>query len=473
MINSRLVIIAEVLVFAVIILISTHVFALADAAMLITLFTAAYLVTRITYSRMRHHSAVGVLALTAAWLTMSLLGINYIARSTVYIGHPFSDPLLWNDAMLYFDYAKSIYLNTPFTYSIEPYPGIALLTVLTWHVFGMNIVPPLAVNMMLTLFTIVLTGVLTYRLLEGRTSQSNQWVAGCAMVAAATLFFMLSHGTQLLKEPLCYFGVIVGALSLVRLHRRTSANVIWQPIAMFVAATLIIAFTRTTYCLTLLAGAALMLATCRRQWRTLLPMLALGTATYVCLTMFGHAITFGSYPTYFSPEQADAISYQYIIGDNQAALGTIVGSYFNLQWWQKLLWLPFTCAVQFIIPFPWVTGHCTISEVVPRISFFWYAIGGIAIFYVAWLSWRKSTSLGWWTLWAIMCFAMPAYVVAGSVSRYALPFQPLFIPMAIYVIALLRQGMHRKPFAIFATAYVLVIAVTLTVCHHLQSLHMS
>ena len=64
---------------------------------------------------------------------------------------------------------------------------------------------------------------------------------------------------------------------------------------------------------------------------------------------------------------------------------------------------------------------------------------------------------------------MPAYAVAGSVPRYVTPFQLLFVPMAIYVFAMLVEHQHRKKFTIFAVAYALVLAVTLAACYSAQA----
>ncbi|MGN0213214.1 MAG: hypothetical protein ACI4AH_00195 [Muribaculaceae bacterium] len=459
----------EASVFIALILCSTHIFALKDAATIVAGFTVAYLVPRLAYSRMSYRSTLGVAALACAWLVMGILGINYIARATVYTGHSLMHPALWNDADRYFNYALHLFNHQSYDHGLDPFPGLPLMTVMLWKVFSINIVYPLAMNMMLTLATIILTGTFATRLLDGRTTFSNCKVASLAMAMTASLFFFLSHGTQLLKEPLTYFGVMVCALALSSFNRKHCSRLAWRPIALFALGITVVAAARTTYSLIILIGIVLAWAGNRSLWRNAITMLVIGVAVYIGINELSHSITFNHYDTYFDPGKSSAMSYQFIIGDNQAALGSVVGNYFSLEWWQKALWLPFTCAVQYLIPFPWILGRVSISEVVPRIAVTWYAIGGLTLFYIGWMSWRRATSLGWFPLWAIICFAVPAYITAGSVSRYMLPFQPLMIPMAIFVVASLREHKLRKNFTIFATAYIVVLATTLTVCYFVQT----
>lgn len=459
----------EASVFIALILVSSRIFALNDAATIIAGFTVGYLVPRVAYSRMRSRSTLGVAALAWAWLVMGILGINYIASATVHTGNTLSNPALWNDADRYFKYALQLFDNQPYNNGVAPFPGLSLMTALLWKVFGVNIVYPLAMNMMLTLATIVLTGQLAANMLDGRTAMSRSRVASLAMAFTASLFFFLSHGTQLLKEPLTYFGVVVCALALTSFARHNNNRFAWRQVALFVFGLFIVAAARTTYALIMLVGLALAWLGNRPQWRTALTMLILGSVIYVCLSELSHSITFRHYDSYFNSEKASLMSYQFIIGDNQKALANIVGNYFALSVWQKALLLPLSCAVQYIIPFPWITGEISLGEAVPRIAITWYAIGGLTLFYIGWMSWRKATSLNLYPLWTIICFAVPAYITAGSVSRYMLPFQPLMVPMAIFVIASLREHKLRKNFTIFAIAYAVVLAATLSVCYCVQT----
>ena len=207
---------------------------------------------------------------------MGVLGINYIARATVCVDASLSQPALWNDAARYYNYALQLFHHQSSGNAVDPFPGLPLLTVLLWKVFGISIVPPLAMNMMLTLATIVLTGSLASSLLDGRTSMSSRQVAWLAMAMTATLFFFLSHGTQMLKEPLTYFGVMLCALALASLTRLNDTRLAWRPIALFALGITIVAMARTTYSIMMLAGVLFIGVGNRPQWRNALAMLVLG-----------------------------------------------------------------------------------------------------------------------------------------------------------------------------------------------------
>ena len=465
---SQKIIFVEAAVFIALILLSTYHFALCDAAYIVVGFTVAYLVPRFAYSRMNNWSTMGVAALSWAWLVMGVLGINYIARATVCVDASLSQPALWNDAARYYNYALQLFHHQSTGNAVDPFPGLPLLTVLLWKVFGIGIVPPLAMNMMLTLATIVITGSLASSLLDGRTSMSSRQVASLAMAMTATLFFFLSHGTQMLKEPLTYFGVMLCALALASLTRLNDTRLAWRPIALFALGITIVAMARTTYSIMMLAGVLFIGVGNRPQWRNALAMLVLGAAVYYAANEFGHALSYNYYDGYFDSNKSAEISQQFIIGANQQPLAKIVGDYFSLSLWRRALLLPLLCAVQFIIPFPWIMGDVTISELVPRIALPWYAIGGLTLYYLGWMSWRKQTSLGCFPLWVAFCFAVPAFIAAGSVSRYMLPFQPLMVPMAILAVATLRERHYRKNFIIFVIAYTLLLAATLIVCYRTQ-----
>ena len=67
-----------------------------------------------------------------------------------------------------------------------------------------------------------------------------------------------------------------------------------------------------------------------------------------------------------------------------------------------------------------------------------------------------------------MIFVIIAYIIGGTVSRYVLPFQLLFIPQAIFVMIRLYEGEYRKSFTVWAAAYLMILACTLVVCYNIQ-----
>ena len=131
--------------------------------------------------------------------------------------------------------------------------------------------------------------------------------------------------------------------------------------------------------------------------------------------------------------------------------------------------LPLTASIQFFVPFPWLNGEDpTLFNYLCRFSYFWYLLGGAALFYYVVMSWRRLESMGAWPWWPALAFIMLAYVMGGSISRYVLPVQPLFIPVAMYVLCRVFEGRRRKAFTWWMVMFALVVAVVLLVCLELQ-----
>ena len=63
-----------------------------------------------------------------------------------------------------------------------------------------------------------------------------------------------------------------------------------------------------------------------------------------------------------------------------------------------------------------------------------------------------------------MCYAMPAYVVAGTLARYSLIFQPLVIPMAVMAISVAMRTEWRKLFNYYVLVYVVCLVLALGAC---------
>ena len=131
--------------------------------------------------------------------------------------------------------------------------------------------------------------------------------------------------------------------------------------------------------------------------------------------------------------------------------------------------LPLTMSVQFFIPLPWnYYEEHTLINTISRFTYSWYFIGGTSLFYFFVLSWRKHENMGVWPWWPAMSFAALAYVMAGSVARYAMPILPLFIPVAMYVLCRVYEGHRRKAFIWWWAVLIIVIAAVLVLCLEIQ-----
>jgi hypothetical protein len=126
-------------------------------------------------------------------------------------------------------------------------------------------------------------------------------------------------------------------------------------------------------------------------------------------------------------------------------------------------------SVQFIIPFTWVYyENQSFLNLLSRMTYGWYFIGGTSLFYYFWVSWRRNGNMGVWPWWPAVSFAVIAYVMAGSVARYVTPIEPLFVPVAVYVLCRLFEGRWRRPYLIWMIVFIVIVALALLVCLEIQ-----
>lgn len=147
----------------------------------------------------------------------------------------------------------------------------------------------------------------------------------------------------------------------------------------------------------------------------------------------------------------------------------MIDYYYLYSPWHRLLLLPLTMSVQFVTPFPWLASEePTIANDICRITYGWYIVGGITLFYYLFLSWRRNENMGIWAWWPAAVYVVLAYVVAGSVSRYLLPVEPLFVPVCLFVLCRLHEGCWRKAFKGWSIFFVILLVVTLLICLELE-----
>ena len=160
------------------------------------------------------------------------------------------------------------------------------------------------------------------------------------------------------------------------------------------------------------------------------------------------------------------------IGIVQQPYFTLIGDYYHYPEWKRLLLLPITAGVQYIIPFPWLYDleNADFMSILPRMREMWYFVGGTCIYYYLYINGLhyKQNNLGMWAWWPLVTFLGIAFITGGSVSRYVLPLQPLFVVIALYVLLQVKIGNYRRSFAIWMAVYVLMLIATLILCYHTQ-----
>ena len=458
---------AELTAFAVLAVIASYHFGYADGARITVANAIAYIIPRTILSRARGSNLTAHVLLFV--LTFFLIAVDFsrMLLWTSYEEFSLEIPNVQNDARLYYGWAlQSYYGNTRL--GEIPFPGFPLMMVGMWKVLGVSVVWPAAMNMMFTLTSVVLTGMTTRRLLLGRVAEPATALLNSGMLLTSILFYYLMIGTGILKEGSVYLSMSMAGYALTSMtacdeerHRP------WLDLLLFVLACVLMAGVRTTYLYFIALGVAIMsLPNWRRDWIMSLAMMAI-----FLVTLF-----VGDYFSSYSFERHAEIvgggwnmQRFYIKGESQLLYREILDYYFLYTPWHRLLMLPLTMSVQFIIPIPWVYyEHLSVLNILSRLTWGWYLVGGTAAFYYLFICWRRHQGMGFWAWWPAASFIVMAYIMAGSPARYVLPIEPLFVPVALFVFCRLAEGQWRRQYKLWCVAFVVMLAAALVVCYLFQ-----
>lgn len=465
---KSLLLLAEVIVFAVLAVVASSHFGWADGARITAAYLVAYLVPRFILSRARGTSLT---AATILFLISSLLiAANYtnLLVWTSVEGYSLELPNLEGDARNYYRWALAHY-DHRFAAPNVVYPGFPLLMVALWKVFGLSVIWPQAMNLMFTLTSVVLTGMTTERLLNHRVSVPQKALLSGGILLSCVLTFCLINGINILKEASTYLALSLAGYVLASMAGADNERDIrMRDLVLFVLACALMTLIRTTTLYFIALGVVIMtFPNWRRNWRTALMMLGVVLVFFVIGEYYSND-TFNRHSRIvnggwhmqwtFAEEDAYRSLYNYVIG-----------YYYLYSPIHRLSLLPFTLSVQFIIPFPWLNHEDpTFANYICRISYGWYLLGGISLFYYLYTWWHKRGSMGAWPWWPAVSYVVITYALAGSMTRYIAPFEPLFVPVAVFVLCRLREGRFRRAFTIWGICFVVLVAITLLLCLELQ-----
>ena len=471
--NGRwLLLLGEIVSLGLIAAYTGSIFGFGDSCDIVLSIIVAYLVPRLLYSKSSLSCHCG------QWLLLvvsTLLAFFMIYSMNVWTNH--SDftlemPDLHSDDGCYYSWALSHYDGRCPSPKI-PFKGLPLFMLGMWKVLGVSVVWPMALNYMFSLLTIVVTGKIANRLLSSRfPTISPASISALSMLLVSFLCFLMSQCLRIQKEAGCVIGITMVGYCLAGFASKTplSSKEKRRDMACFVVGTLILALVRTNFAYFAMIGAAMMaFARGRAQWKrgTLLALIAL-SITVLFSILFSY--TFGQ--QYRTVDGGDAMALAFKMGYVQQPYLSLIGDYYHYPEWERLLLLPITAGVQYTIPFPWLYSYenANIISILPRIRFMWYFVGGVCIYYYLYINviHYKHGNLGMWAWWPLVTFLCIAFITGGSVSRYTLPIQPLFVVIATYVLLQVKEGKYRRSFTIWMIVYTLVLVATLILCYHTQ-----
>lgn len=464
--------VGEVVALCIVVALASAFFATHEAFDLTISLVLAYLVPRFVYSTSKLRCDSGQCLLLIVGLALAAYAIISIKSWTVDVGGSFEYPSLKSDDSGYYRWAL-YYFDARCPEPKVGFKGVSIIMVGLWRVLGVSIVWPIAFNYMLILLSIVMTGKLAVRLFGDKLDDINpKIISVLAMLIVSLLGFLLSQSLRLQKEAACTLGIVLVGYVLAGMSRieKNNKRIRNKDIVLFVLGCLILAFARTSYAYFAVIGAIMMgLTNHHKRWKdcVLLCCIALGVTL---LFSFIFAYSFGQ--QYRTVAGGESMAKAFKMTLEQQSYSTLIGDYYYYPIWKRLLLLPVTAGVQYIIPFPWIYDHFEINalSVLPRFRFMWYFIGGVCIFYYLYISilHNKQNHLGVWSWWPLVVFLIIAYITGGTVSRYILPLQPLFAVIALYVIINVFKGKFRRSFLIWTCVYFFFFSALLIVCYHVQ-----
>ena len=435
-------------------------FGLADGSKITLAMTVACALPMWAYASRSWATRGGLWALLAISAVVAGCSMYNIWDWTLHSGGTLAHPVLRADDSHYYEWALYHFDGSGQNLPVM-FPGLPVLMMGLWSLLGVSVVWPMAMNAAFVLAAVVTAGAVARRVLEGRVSASGPAVAVVAMVMTGVLAYFVSQGIRIQKEAMVYLAIGLTGYALAGLRRSDSFTAAdWWAYAL---ACVILAFGRTTYLYFVIMGVAMMWAgNARRHWRTAAVLVAVAAAL----------MAVGNHFAYYSVERhviivngGNEMREAYINDGAQAPYLRLIGDYFNYPKLLRAAMLPLTLAVQFIIPFPWLkSAVVSVDTVLPRLAYGWYAVGAMAIFYFVAVSWRKRDNLGLWAWWLAASYAAIAYITAGSISRYVLPFEPLMATLATYVLCRAAEGRQRKALAGWLAAFAVVLGAALAVC---------
>lgn len=389
---------------------------------------------------------------TAGWWTLliasTLLSIGVIANVhyfTIHSGGTTQLPVLHNpDAFkFYYDALYSVGHSSGVAADAKNH-GYGMLISWIWRVTGITIVAPMIVNMLFVLIGIIFSGGIAYRILKGQTPRSDRWIATCAMIMTSSVCYFLNSGTLLLKEAGLIFSFSLIAYVIVSIEEQNISRLhIVKLLMLFVLGVVLLAILRFNFLIMVVVGVLMM---AKWQPKNIVINIVL---VLVCVSCW-IAVSSLMYADYSRmPEvtsqimKGKGLNGTFFVGNaDHEMYNAIVEGYFDYPWWKKVALLPMTAAVQYLIPLPWGFSddiHFGYTLAYAHISYPWYILGGLILYFIIFEMHRSPVSLQRIVGWGALMWLVPAYLFAGTVSRYALPLLLLIIPGAVYVVAKWRE----------------------------------
>lgn len=400
--------------------------------------------------------AAATVTALAATISLSAVAIN-INYFTVASGGTLANPVLQNyDAMRDWAWACNIAWGDALPDYIYYYAPAGRVYAWLMLVFGRSIGVPLVFISLCYTATVIMTGAVTWRLTASKRT------ANVAVVMCAVMCYLLAHSAVLLKDcPVTLAWALMAWFMAAMCSERRLGAADWIAIAL--AGALLMLF-RPNGLLMLIVPFVVMLPAMSRRHRLTVPALVVVAVALRYVSWSADIVNSIAHTAMADDTTAMILTNQYT-----APLDNITGDYPLLPFYIKLLWLPVTVGLLFLLPFPWNFGRDMIfgpAESVAHFGFFWYIAGILVAYYLFSRQRPAGQAMFLMTIAGVVLYVFIAYVTGGRVSRYCLPLLPMLLPPAA---ATLDVCYRRPTLWRWMGCSGACIAAALILAHNLQS----
>lgn len=425
--------------YILIVLLALFIFPGADISLTLLAMVGVWCITSIIYRHTPWHNHVGMWTLLIASTILAVGVIVNVHYFTIHSGGSTQLPILQNpdsfkfhyDALYSAGHSSGIPADTK-------NHGYGMLISWLWNITGITIVAPMVLNMLFVLISIILSGGITCKILQGKTQRSPKWCASCAIIMTSSVCYYLNSGTLLLKEAGLIFTFTLVTYCIISFRELPMSKLrLAKLLGIFILGIILLTILRFNFLIMVIIGILMM--TKWQQKNIILNCVLI--AICICCWLGESSFIYTNYSR--MPEVTSQIIAGKGLDDSfffnnsdHLTYNSIIDGYLGYPWWLKTILLPLTATVQYLIPLPW--GFCDdihfgYTLAYAHISYSWYMIGGLILYFILFKFRNSPKTLQRLTLWGVLMWLVPAYLFAGTVSRYALPLLPLIIPAAVYV----------------------------------------
>ena len=456
--NNQTLLWGHVIAFLIILLLSMQ-FGVSDGSKLCIGFIIAYAIPALASKLfMRNWSPQFGWVLLVAALIISF-GITQNLITYTQNNHTFELPFLKNDFQR--DYFAAIELQKGNDIG-NINPGYPLFILHVFKIMGcVSIIPLLIINMFFVLSTICIAGKTCAILLYDNIEEKKLVFHGAILTSSISL--LLLQGTLLLKDAGICLAISCIGYSFASIYR---FNFKFKKLIYLLIGFLILLLLKGSMSWFILAGTIILSYKSNRKQIPYYIIFGI-----ICILVIIAGAYFRAYSDIdlIQGESKTAISESILMLPETQKYGQIIPGYYDSHLYRILL-LPFTSAVQYLMPIPWhMFNHLDLGlfHWYGHLSFGWYFVGGSIIgFYIFQLFKKSDNGLNRWALWWIICYLGIAYYSAGTVARYYLPFIPLGVPLALHFLYSIKNGIISKKNAkIYWSAYAILMIIALAVSY--------